>query len=132
MFGYLETSDTSQTDPRCLFAPQPAFFPRTSWLKRVQAVWSQWLFQPWPKLWRSHLRLISPFVQSRGPRYYLDSRPLRKDSTKISPLPLFPYGSSKLILCYEFSDKEALTLHQVKGHDVKAFAAPKTFDRKSR
>ena len=32
-----------------------------------------------------------------------------------------------MILCYEFSDQEAHTLHQVKAHDVRAFAASKTF-----
>ena len=32
-----------------------------------------------------------------------------------------------VILCYELSDQEALTLHQVKAHDVKAFAASKAF-----
>ena len=31
-----------------------------------------------------------------------------------------------MILCYELS-QEALTLHQVKAHDVKAFAASKAF-----
>ena len=30
-----------------------------------------------------------------------------------------------MILCYELSDQEALTLHQVKAHDVRAFAASK-------
>ena len=28
-----------------------------------------------------------------------------------------------MILCYELSDQQALTLHQVKAHDVRAFAA---------
>ena len=32
-----------------------------------------------------------------------------------------------MILCYELSDQEALTLHQVKAHDVRAFAASKAF-----
>ena len=32
-----------------------------------------------------------------------------------------------VILCYELSDQEALTLHQVKAHDVRAFAASKAF-----
>ena len=54
--------------------------------------------------------------------------PSRKALTKISHLPPFPHGSSKaVILCYEFSDQEALTLHQVKAHDVRAFAASKAF-----
>ena len=32
-----------------------------------------------------------------------------------------------MILCYELSDKEAHSLHQVKAHDVRAFAASKAF-----
>ena len=32
-----------------------------------------------------------------------------------------------VIICYELSDQEALTLHQVKAHDVIAFAASKAF-----
>ena len=32
-----------------------------------------------------------------------------------------------VILCYELSDQEAHTLHQVKAHDVRAFAASKAF-----
>ena len=32
-----------------------------------------------------------------------------------------------VILCHELSDQEALTLHQVKAHDVRAFAASKAF-----
>ena len=32
-----------------------------------------------------------------------------------------------VILCYELSDQEALNLHQVKAHDIRAFAASKAF-----
>ena len=32
-----------------------------------------------------------------------------------------------MILYYELSDQEALTLHQAKAHDVRAFAASKAF-----
>ena len=34
-----------------------------------------------------------------------------------------------VILCYELSDQEALTLHQVKAHDVRAFAASKALEQ---
>ena len=30
-----------------------------------------------------------------------------------------------MILCYELSDQEALTLHQVKAHDLRTFVASK-------
>ena len=32
-----------------------------------------------------------------------------------------------MIVCYELSDQEAHALHQVKAHDVRAFAASKAF-----
>ena len=44
--------------------PLPAFFLRTSWPKRVWIAWPQWLYQPWPLLWISHLGLTGPSVRS--------------------------------------------------------------------
>ena len=52
----------------------------------------------------------------------------KKDFDKdISPATIFSWIKKTVILCYELSDKEALTLHNVKSHDVKAFAASKAF-----
>ena len=48
MLGSIKTSDTSRTGRRCHCTHLPAFFPRTSWLKRVRTAWLQWLYQPWP------------------------------------------------------------------------------------
>ena len=54
----------------------------------------------------------------RALRYYLDkTQDLRQDSFK----------KADGYLCYELSDQEALTLQQVKVHDVRAFAASKAF-----
>ena len=89
-----------------------------------------------PTLDRSHKpdRSLCPV---RALRYYLDRTsgrirswslsPLRKVLTKASHLPLSPHGSNRMIVCYELSDQEAHTLHQVKAHDVRAFAASKAF-----
>ena len=63
MLGDIRTSDTSQTGLRCPYTPHPAFYPRTSWLRRVQIVWLQWSYQPWPPLWISHSRVTGPCVQ---------------------------------------------------------------------
>ena len=52
--------------------------------------------------------------------------PLRKVLTKTSHLQLSPHGSNRLC-SYELSDQEAHTLHQVKAHDVRAFAGSKAF-----
>ena len=139
MLGKIRISDTSWTGQRCLFTPHQAFSLRTSWQKRVQIVCPQWLFQPWPQLWISHSRFIGRYVQSEpcatiwtqpqtsGRTRGWSLSPSRRALTKTSDLPLSPHGSSRLILCYELSDQESLTLHQVKAHDVRAFAASKAF-----
>ena len=43
----------------------------------------------------------------------------------ISPAIISPWIKQTVILCYELSDQEALIVHQVKAHDVRAFAASK-------
>ena len=45
----------------------------------------------------------------------------------ISPATISSWIKQKVILCYELSDQEAHTLHQVKAHDVRAFAASEVF-----
>ena len=45
----------------------------------------------------------------------------------ISPATISSWIKQTVILCYELSDQEALTLHQVTAHDVRAFAASKAF-----
>ena len=45
----------------------------------------------------------------------------------ISPATIFSWSKQTVILCYELSDQEAHTLHQVKAHDVRAFTASKAF-----
>ena len=76
----------------------------------------------------------------RALRYYLDKTQdlrqgkelvfvsFKKGFTKdISPAMISSGIKQTVILCYELSDQEALTLHQVKAHDVGAFAASKAF-----
>ena len=46
---------------------------------------------------------------------------------EISPATISSWIKQTVILCYELSDQEALTLNQVKAHDVRAFAASKGF-----
>ena len=45
----------------------------------------------------------------------------------ISPATISSWIKQTVILCYELSDQESLILHQVKAHDVRAFAAFKAF-----
>ena len=76
----------------------------------------------------------------RALRYYLDRTTdlrqnkelvfvsLKKGFDKdISPATISSWIKQTMVLCYELSDQEALTLHQVKAHDVRAFAASKAF-----
>ena len=45
----------------------------------------------------------------------------------ISPATISSWIKQTVILCYELSDHHAHTLHQVKAHDIRAFAASKAF-----
>ena len=45
----------------------------------------------------------------------------------ISPATISSWIKQAVILCYELSDHQAHTLHQVKAHDVRAFAVSKAF-----
>ena len=76
----------------------------------------------------------------RALRYYLDrTSDLRQNKElvfvsfkkgfdkDISPATISSWIKQTVILCYELSDQEALTLHQVKAHDGRAFAASKAF-----
>ena len=76
----------------------------------------------------------------RALRYYLDKTQdlrqgkelvfvsFKKGFTKdISPATISSWIKQTVILCYDLSDQESLTLHQVKVHDVRAFAASKAF-----
>ena len=45
----------------------------------------------------------------------------------ISPATISSWIKQTVILCYELSDQEAHTLHEVKAHDVRAFDASKVF-----
>ena len=76
----------------------------------------------------------------RALRYYLDrTSDIRQNKElvfvsfkkgfdkDISPATISSWIKQTVILCYELSDQEALTLHQVKAHDVRVFAASKAF-----
>ena len=74
----------------------------------------------------------------RALRYYLDkTTDQRQDkelvfisfnqgfSKDISPATISSWIKKTMILCYELTDWENFDLHQVKAHDVRAFAASK-------
>ena len=76
----------------------------------------------------------------RALRYYLDRTSDLRQSKElvfvsfkkgfdkdISPATVSSWIKQTVILCYELSDQQALSLHQVKAHDVRAFTASKAF-----
>ena len=76
----------------------------------------------------------------RALRYYLDkTQDLRTGkelvfvsfkhgfNKDISPVTISSWIKQTVVLCYDLSDQDTLTLHQVKAHDVRAFAASKAF-----
>ena len=92
-----------------------------------------------PTLDRS-LKSDRSLCPARALRYYLDrTSDLRQNKEvvfvsfnkgfdrDISPATISSWIKQTVILCYELSDQEAHSLHQVKTHDVRAFAAPKVF-----
>ena len=85
-------------------------------------------------------RSLKSLCPVRALRYYLDrTSDLRQNKEvvfvsfkkgfdkDISPATISSWIKQTVILCYELSDQEAHTLHQVKAHDVRAFAASKVF-----
>ena len=76
----------------------------------------------------------------RALRYYLDRTKGSREGKElvfvsfrpsfqkdIVPATISSWIKQTVILCYQLSDEEAQTLHQVKAHDVRAFAASRAF-----
>ena len=64
----------------------------------------------------------------RALHYYLDrTSDLRQNKELVFVSFKKGFDKDRLILCYELCDQEALTLHQVKAHNIRAFAVSKAF-----
>ena len=133
MLGKTGILDTNLIGRRCPYFHHSAFFPRISWPKRVQTVWPQWLYQPWPPTLDRSLKSDRSLFPVRALRYYLDRTSDLRQSKEvvfvsfkkgfdkdISPASISSLIKQTVILCYELSDQEAHSLHQVKAHDVRA------------
>ena len=107
---------------------------------RHQSDWSKVSLYPSPSFLDRSLKGDRSLCPVRALRYYLDrTTDLRQNKElvfvsfkkgfdkDISPATIFSWIKQTVILCYELSDQEALSLHQVKAHDVRAFAASKAF-----
>ena len=131
MLGKTEILATNPTGQRCPCTHHPAFSPRISWPKKgPDSVAPGVITALAPTLDRSLKsdRSLCPVIALR---YYLDRTSDLRQNKEVGFVS-FKKGFDKtshltVILCYELSDQEAHTLHQVKAHDVRAFAASKVF-----
>ena len=73
---------------------------------------------------RYYLDRTSDLIQNKELVFVSFKKGFGKD---ISPATICSWIKQTVILCYELSDQVALTLLQVKAHDVRAFAASKAF-----
>ena len=73
---------------------------------------------------RYYLDRTSDFRQNKELVFVSFKKGFDKD---ISPATISSWIKQTVILCYELSDQEAHKVHQVKAHDVRAFAASKAF-----
>ena len=114
---------------------------------RHQSNWSKVSLYPSPSFLSKNLLAkegpdsVAPvFIPVRALRYCLDrTSDLRQNKEfvfvsfkkgfdkDISPATISSWIKQTVILCYELSDQEAPTLHQVKAHDVRPFAASNAF-----
>ena len=129
-----DPSDISQTGPRCPCTHHPAFYPRIS-CGPSDSVAPVVIPALAPTLDRSlcpvealhyYLDRTSDLRQNKELVFVSFKKGFDKD---ISPATISSWIKQTVILClcYEISDQEAHTLHQVKAHDVRAFAASKAF-----
>ena len=128
MLGYIRTSDTSQTGLRCPLYPSPSFLSKNQLAKEgPDSVAPVVIPALAPSLDKS-LKGDRSLCPVRALRYYLDrTSDLRQNKElvfvsfkkgfdkDISPATISSWIKQTVILCYELSNQEALSLHQVKG-----------------
>ena len=130
MLGKTRTTDTSQT-----LYPSPSFLSKNHLAKESQIVAPVVLPALAPTLDKS-IKSDRSLCPARALCYYLDRNSdlrqnnelvfvsFKKDFNKnISSATISSWIKQTVILYYKLSHQEALTLHQVKAHDVRAFAS---------
>ena len=138
MLGYVRTS-ASQTGLRCLLYPSPSFLSKNQLAKEGPDSVAKVVIPALAPTLDKSLKGDRSLCPVRALRFYLDMTSnlrqnkelvfvsFKKDFDDISPATISSWIKETVILCYELSDQEALILHQVKAHDVRAFAASKAF-----
>ena len=127
------------------FYPSPSFISKNQLAKEGSASVAPVVIPALaPSLDRS-LREDKSLCPVRALRYYLDrTKDIRvgKELVFVSfrlgfqkdivPATISSWIKQTVLLCYQLSDEEAQNLHQVRAHDVRAFAASKAFQGGSR
>ena len=139
MLGKTRISDIKHTGLKYPCTPHPAFSPKNQLAKEGPGSVAPVVIPALaPTLDKSHKSNRSLFPV-RALHYYLDrTSDLRQKELvfvsfkkgfdkDISPATISSWIKQTVILCYEFSNLEALTVPQVKAYDVRAFAASKAF-----
>ena len=139
MHGCTATSGIRKTGVRSLY-PSPSFLSKNQLARDGPAAVAPVVIPALaPSLDRS-LKEDKSLCPVRALRYYLDrTKDLRtgKDLVFVSfrksfqkdivPATISSWIKQTVLLCYQLSDNEAQTIHQVRAHDVRAFAASKAF-----
>ena len=138
MLGYIRTSDTSQS--KASLYPSPSFLSKNQLAKEGPDSVAPVVIPALAPTLDKSLKGDRSLCPVRGLRYYLDWTSDLRQNTElvfvsfkkgfdkdISPATISSWIKQTVILCYDLSDQEALTLHQDKAHDVRAFAASKAF-----
>ena len=86
-------------------------------MAKVQPLWLRWLSQPW-------LQRAKDIRVGRELVFVSFRLGFQKD---IVPATISSWIKQTVLLCYQLSDEETQNLHQVRAHDVRAFAACKAF-----
>ena len=119
--------------------PSPSFLSKNQLAKEGPDSVAPWVITALALTLDRSLKSDGSLCPVRALRYYLDrTSDLRQNKVvfvsfkkgfdkDISPATICSWIKQTVILCYELSDQEAHTLHQVKAHDVRAFAASKVF-----
>ena len=137
MLGRTKSSDTSLTGQRCLY-PESSLLSKNQLAKEGPASVAPVIIAVLAPTLDKSLKADRSLCPDRALHYYLDSTSGRTRSwvfvsfkkgfdKENSPATISSWIKQTVILCYKLTDQEALTLHQFKAHDVRAFAASKAF-----
>ena len=109
-----------RTGPKCLYTRHPVSCLRINWLKRAQQDRSLCLVLAL----RYYLDRTKDLCEGKDLVFVSFRKSFQKD---IIPATISSWIKQTVLLCYQLSDEEAQNLHQVRAHDVRAFAASTGF-----